>query len=432
MSSEPSTAAPNRLRLAAWALALLLLAGTLAACGNKKPPTPPASKVPAPPRDLTIQQRGNEFILRLSYPTMTMGGALLEEIEAIEVWELVRIVPLLTGTVEEIAEDIAATEGLEQGPVELPDEEPMGLLFQVPTEVLAEEGLEETALESLIFVDPREYPKLATLRTTVSAEDLDDMSAGDQVTVHIPIATAVLEEAEREAEAEGEEGAEGAPEQQGSVLAARVKAPGRRPGPFSNLVTLVPREAPPAPDAVEVTPSDLGVMLTWAGGDPDLEGYRVYRRSPKSKEYGDPLASLPATATTYTDTTAALGTRYVYTVTAVSSNRPLVESAITSERQVNYRDRFAPLAPRNLVAFPEPGRVRLLWDPPTAEDVEGYLIYRSDQGGEFRLLDTELVVKAEFLDTGVASGGAYRYMVRAVDRAGNESETSEEIEVRVP
>ena len=86
MSSETRAAASNRLRVAAGALALLLLAGTLVACGNKKPPTPPASKVPAPPRDLTIQQRGNEFILRLSYPTMTMGGALLEEVEAIEIW----------------------------------------------------------------------------------------------------------------------------------------------------------------------------------------------------------------------------------------------------------------------------------------------------------------------------------------------------------
>lgn len=407
---------------------MLLLAGFVAACGNKKPPTPPASKVPAPPRDLTIQQRGNEFILRLSYPSTTMGGAPLDEIENIEIWELVRIVPQLMGTVEAIAEEIAATGSIEMEPVEVAEEEPMGLLFQVPTEVLEEDGLPEQALESLIFVDPREYPKLATLRATVTAEDLDEASSGDDVTVHIPIAKAVIEESE----AESEDETEGVPDQQGSVLAARVKAPGRRPGPFSNLVTLVPREAPPGPESVEVTPSDLGVMLVWTAGSEDLEGYRVYRRSPKSREYGDPLAILPATLNTYTDTSATLGTRYVYTVTAVSSNRPLVESAITAERQVNYRDRFPPLAPRNLVAFPEPGRVRLLWDPPTADDVEGYLIYRRERDGEYLLLETDLVAKAEYLDSEVSSGGVYRYMIRAVDRAGNESETSEEIEVRIP
>lgn len=393
---------------------LVALTGTLVACGNKKPPTPPASRIPAPPTDLEIQQRGNEFILRLSYPSITMGGSPLDEVENIEIWELVRIVPAFAATVEEIAEDVAAAEPGDQGPVEMPEEESFALLFQVPPDVLDDLGLPEEAKENLIFVDPREYPKLATLRATITGDELDAASAGEELTVHIPIAPS-----------EGEE-------EQGSVMAARVKAPGRRPSPFSNLVTLVPREAPPGPTSIDVTPSDLGVMLEWTIDGDEPEGFRVYRRSPKSKEYGEPLATLPGSTEIYRDSSAALGTRYVYTVTTVSSQRPLVESAITVEHQVNYRDRFPPLAPRNLVAFPEPGRVRLLWDPPTAEDVEGYLIYRQDQGGDFRLIQTDLVTKAEYLDSTVSSGGVHRYMIRAVDRAGNESETSEEIEVRVP
>lgn len=401
----------------ARAALLIVLTGTLVACGNKKPPTPPPSRIPAPPTDLRIQQRGNEFILRLSYPSVTMAGTPLEEIENIEVWELVRVVPQFEAVVDEIAEDVAAADGLGQGPVELPEEEPLGLLFQVPTEVLDDLGLSEEAKESLIYVDPREYPKLATLRATLTAEDIGAASEGDDLTVHIPIAAA-----------EGEE-------EQGSVMAARVKSPGRRPSPFSNLVTLVPREAPDGLASIDVTPTDRGVMIAWEAvdeEDEEIEGYRVYRRSPKSKEYGEHLISLPTTMETYTDTTATFGVKYIYTVTTVSSSNPLVESAITAEKQVNFRDRFPPLPPRNLVAFPEPGQVRLLWDAPTAEDVEGYLIYRRGLEGDFRLVDTDLVKKAEFLDPMVTSGGVYRYMVRAVDGAGNESEPSEEIEVRVP
>ncbi len=55
------------------------------------------------------------------------------------------------------------------------------------------------------------------------------------------------------------------------------------------------------------------------------------------------------------------GQSYIYSVTAIASPDPLVESAVASEQEVRYQDRFAPPPPLELVALAEGGRVRLIW-----------------------------------------------------------------------
>ena len=120
------------------------------------------------------------------------------------------------------------------------------------------------------------------------------------------------------------------------------------------------------------------------------------------------------------------------TVTSVGNLDPLVESAIAAEHEVNYRDRFPPAAPTEVVALPETGRVRLLWQPSVSPDTQGYWIYRKDPGGQFQAINSELVVGSEYLDSDLPSGVVYQYYLLAIDAKGNESEASEEIEVRVP
>jgi fibronectin type 3 domain-containing protein len=117
-------------------------------------------------------------------------------------------------------------------------------------------------------------------------------------------------------------------------------------------------------------------------------------------------------------------------VTSVANERPLIESAVTAEHEVDYQDRFAPVPPHDLVALPEPGRVRLLWD--AADDASEYRIYRQDPVGEFRLITLEPVVGSEYLDRELERGQTYRYFVVAVDSAQNQSEASDQVEARVP
>ncbi len=75
-------------RLAALALAL-----ALGACGKEGPPAPPLRLVPAPTKDLTVQQRGAQILLDLAYPTVTPSGVVLGGITGLEVLDLTRPAP---------------------------------------------------------------------------------------------------------------------------------------------------------------------------------------------------------------------------------------------------------------------------------------------------------------------------------------------------
>jgi fibronectin type 3 domain-containing protein len=118
-------------------------------------------------------------------------------------------------------------------------------------------------------------------------------------------------------------------------------------------------------------------------------------------------------------------------VTAIVQANPIIESAITSEHEVRYTDRFAPAVPGDLVALTEPGRVRLVWRASEAADFAGYHVYRREGDGEFRRITEQPLPTPEYVDTGLASR-TYGYRVTAVDQTGNESAPSPEVRAAVP
>ena len=121
-------------------LVLLLLVAALApACGHKEPPKPPPSKIPAPISDLGIQQRGEEILLTMSYPSVTLGGLPIDELEALEIWKMSRILSTFaestdseigTEPTEGEEEEVAAEEPEIE---ETETEEPEASLFSLPS-----------------------------------------------------------------------------------------------------------------------------------------------------------------------------------------------------------------------------------------------------------------------------------------------------------
>ncbi|MGB5398646.1 MAG: hypothetical protein WBO71_00385, partial [Thermoanaerobaculia bacterium] len=95
MSSSPLASLRPASRIVLWTF--VLTSPIWLACGRKEPPRPPASKVPAKITDLTVQQRGMELLLTMTYPSTTMGGLALSDLEAVEIWEVVRVVSPLMG-----------------------------------------------------------------------------------------------------------------------------------------------------------------------------------------------------------------------------------------------------------------------------------------------------------------------------------------------
>ena len=395
-------------RLALWSL--LLTSPLWLACGRKEPPRPPASKVPARITDLTVQQRGMEFLLTMTYPSTTMGGLPLEEIESVEIWEVVRVVSPLSGD-EVILEDEEGIESegeqIDEALEEEPEEEAPPSLFQLPAETPEDEQMED-----LVTVDPRDFRQSAQLRWTLRDTELSSAVQGGTLLVRLPI-----EEIPEHDEVR--------------VFAARTLSSRRLVSPFSNLATIGLREPPTPPSSVSVISSATGVELTWQATGEGV-GYHVYRRDAMVRDYGPPLAKLSPDALSYKDRSAQFGNRYIYMVTVASSTAPLVESRIVTEHEIDYEDRFPPSAPENIVALAEEGRVRLLWELSPEDDVAGYRVFRQAPGEEYESITPELIIGSELLDRDVASGTTYLYFVTAVDGANNQSEASKTTTAQVP
>jgi len=77
-------------RSAVLVLVLGCLLTGLAACGKKGDPLPPLRVIPQKTTDLKIRQQGQQILLEMHYPNVTAAGLALGEIDAVELYELVR------------------------------------------------------------------------------------------------------------------------------------------------------------------------------------------------------------------------------------------------------------------------------------------------------------------------------------------------------
>lgn len=146
--------------------------------------------------------------------------------------------------------------------------------------------------------------------------------------------------------------------------------------------------------------------------------------------------------TSYLDQTIEWENTYFYRGAVVSvmeaAGKPAieVEGDDTPEVKVFAHDVFPPAVPSGLqAAFSGPGQqafIDLIWAPVTDADLEGYNIYRHEEGGSPVKVNPELVKTPAFRDAQVAAGKTYFYSVSAVDQRGNESGRSEEASERVP
>jgi hypothetical protein len=322
--------------------------------------------------------------------------------------------------------------------------------------------------EKLLEIDGRQFTATASLRTTLEGPALSAATFGDKIVLALPIDTppeeAVnkkIDQAQKEDSSETGQEDSVAELEYGTAFAIKTGVSQKLISTFSNVVVIGRRTAPEPPETFSLEPASDRVTIRWPVDNDELVGFHVYRRDAQSPTYGPPLAFVPlvdplktisadseddeplaegleeedaeeAREREYSDRTALYGQRYIYAVTAVSNRGPVVESAITIEREVDYADRFAPGTPQGLIALAEAGRVRLLWNVNLESDVAGYIVLRSERGAEFEPLYGEPINELEYSDRQIRSGQTYSYRVIAVDETGNESGPSQDVDVRAP
>jgi predicted small lipoprotein YifL len=385
-------------RLASSLIAAALLAAALG-CGKQGPPLPPLRAVPAPVKDLTVVQQGPRLLLSFTYPTVTPAGTALAGISAVEIWSVARVAP----------------DGKAPAPI-----------------------------------DPREFGNAAKPVQKVEGADLTSATSGSRIDITLPLPPTLLTPATAPAPAvppaatppvagttppatAATPAPPAGPQPQAGFFAVRTFGRNGDRSDLSNIVSVVPKAPPASPSRVTVTARGDGVLVEWTPVEGTVTGYNVYRRGAQERANAKPVHTAGAQEKSWLDNTARFGQSYIYGVTALSQIQPPIESAIASEHEVRYIDRFAPPAPTELVALAETGRVRLVWRPSEAEDVAGYIVYRrASDGGKFERVTPKPVEAAEYVDTAVAGGRAYVYRVTAVDQAGNESGPGNEVRATAP
>jgi hypothetical protein len=180
-----------------------------------------------------------------------------------------------------------------------------------------------------------------------------------------------------------------------------------------------------------VTPEEGRICLEWK--EPDSTRSAAARRSRRllcvpapleEEDYGKPLNNISIVGASYVD--ARLPTASSSTRRATLAEKPKVDGPPAVEAGVDYRDVFPPAAPARLDALSEGLLVRLVWDPVAAADLAGYAVFRAEGSAPFARLTPDLIKESFFNDSTAQPGHRYRYVVRAVDTAGNQSPPSPE------
>ena len=165
---------------------------------------------------------------------------------------------------------------------------------------------------------------------------------------------------------------------------------------------------PPAVPTVTMTYSDSGKpKLTWNAVS-GATSYRVFRSESRGTGYS--LLGT-TTATSYTNTGAAVGKTYYYRVKAVNNVGTSGYSNIVSGKAKTA----APAAPSVTIGNSSTGKPQLTWK--AVSGAVKYEVYRSTrQNSGYSLLGT--TTSTSYVNTGASTGTTYYYRVKAVNRNG--------------
>jgi hypothetical protein len=380
----------TKLIVAAPSISATLL---LAACASMAPPQPPSLDLPKPPTDLRAVRKGDTVILTWTVPDRTTDKQKIRSGGATQICRGSEAPLTQCGT-------------------------PVGQALPLKANRSGGKSVEEKPAKEKPAGSKSGEDKVTTSYTdSLPAATLSDNPSADAI-----YAVEVL------------------------------NADGRSAG-LSNQVRVPTIRTLPPPSDFEAKVTKEGVVLNWRdehdaasfdsanSGERVRYSYRVFRRQ-EGSEQKNLVGDVPAGVHTLTDSAFEWEKTYFYRVeTVIVVTRPdktelQIEGADSAEVKVFADDVFPPAVPAGLQAvFSGPGQqafIDLVWAPVTDLDLNGYNVYRREEGSAWVKINSQVVKTPAYRDTNVAAGKNYVYTVSAVDVRGNESARSDETSERVP
>lgn len=162
------------------------------------------------------------------------------------------------------------------------------------------------------------------------------------------------------------------------------------------------------------------VKLTWKAVT-GATGYRVYIYKNTKDKTRVKVASVTTNSYTLTKNYAGkaitMGTSYKIAITAYTKDSK--DNVIHAQNGVAFTFKFVPPTPTLKVATTAKGRVTLYWNDVAAET--GYQVYYSTDGKKFTKLASYKGWPDKQYKTGLVSGKAYYFKVRAYTKVGSET-----------
>ncbi|MED2879904.1 lytic polysaccharide monooxygenase [Bacillus thuringiensis] len=179
-------------------------------------------------------------------------------------------------------------------------------------------------------------------------------------------------------------------------------------------------EAPSIPNGLQTQKVTANsVELTWNASTDNVgvKGYQIFRN-------GEMIDTVPGTH--FIDKKLQPSTEYSYTVKAIDAagNVSKESTALTVKTTVETPDTEAPTQPKGLHSMgTTASSVDLMWSP--SDDnigVDHYDIYRETEGSMKKIATSNIT---SYMDKNLLANTTYKYVVKAVDVAGNESVQSD-------
>jgi hypothetical protein len=340
-------------------------------CGKRRPPLPPAERVPQRTEELNGVQRGNQVILMWPAPLRNASSGSVQSIRRVDVYRVAEKpnAPLA------LTEDQFATKAL--------------LVGSVPYDEIRKGG------PTLTYVDTLELAgQPARLRYAVRYVNAAGQRAAFSNFFLMEPAAKVSKAPTNVTEQESE-----------TAIALSWDAPTTNVDdstPVNLLGYNIYRVDPAKPDA---EPKPL-----------NKEPITATHYDDKAFKFGEKYDY------------------FVRSVSLGTEAKP-VESFDSNKVAATPKDTYRPAVPSLAQPTSIPGRIALFWAANSEPDIQGYLLYRSIDPNAARpwiQLTPEIYTKTTFQDSNVETGKTYYYYVIAVDNSGNKSEPSNVVSETVP